>query len=69
MMARGVDGKQKVAKPPEFKELLLRKPVVSARMIQKALKVSPVGANHLVKQLAPAPREVTGQRSYRVWGI
>jgi hypothetical protein len=38
-------------------------------MIRKALKVSPEGANYLLKQLAPVPREVTGHRSYRVWGI
>jgi hypothetical protein len=38
-------------------------------MIQKTLKVSPEGASYLLKQLGPVPREVTGQRSYRVWGI
>jgi hypothetical protein len=39
------------------------------RMIQRTLKVSPEGASYLLKQLGPALREVTGQRSYRVWGI
>jgi hypothetical protein len=38
-------------------------------MIQKALKVSPEGASYLLEQLAPAPGEITGRRSYRVWGI
>jgi hypothetical protein len=69
LMARYTEGKGKASKLPQLKELLLRQPLVSARMIQKALKVSPEGATYLLKQLAPAPREITGQRSYRVWGI
>jgi hypothetical protein len=69
LMARQTEGKGKASKLPQLKDLLLRRPVVSARMIRKALKVSPEGANYLLKQLAPTPREVTGQRSYRVWGI
>jgi hypothetical protein len=69
LMARQTEGKGKASKLPQLKDLLLRRPVVSARMIRKALKVSPEGASYLLKQLAPAPREVTGQRSYRVWGI
>lgn len=69
LMARSAEGKGKASKLPQLKELLVSKPLVSARMIQKALKVSPKGASYLLKQLGPGPREVTGQRSYRVWGI
>jgi hypothetical protein len=69
LMARQTEGKGKASKLPQLKDLLLRRLVISARMIRKALKVSPEGANYLLKQLAPVPREVTGQRSYRVWGI
>jgi hypothetical protein len=69
LMARRIEGKRKASKLPQLRELLLRRPLVSARMIQKALKVSPEGASHLLKQLGSVPREVTGQRSYRVWGI
>jgi hypothetical protein len=36
---------------------------------QKAGIGSPVAANNLVKLLGSVPREVTGQRSYRVCGI
>jgi hypothetical protein len=69
LMTRRTEGKRKLSKLPALKDLLLRRPLVSARMIQKALKVSPEGANYLLKQLGPSPREVTGRRSYRVWGI
>jgi len=69
LMARGIDGKRKASKLPQLKDLLLGRPLVSARMIQRVLKVSPEGASYLLKQLGPGPREVTGQRSYRVWGI
>jgi hypothetical protein len=69
LMARTIEGKRKASKLPQLKELLLGRPLVSARMIQRTLKVSPEGASYLLKQLGPAPREVTGQRSYRVWGI
>jgi hypothetical protein len=68
-MARRIEGKRKASKLPLLKELLLRRPLISARMIQKALKVSPEGAAYLLGQLAPTPREITGRRSYRVWGI
>jgi hypothetical protein len=69
LMARSMEGRGKASKLPQLKELLLSKPLVSTRMIQRALKVSREGAGHLLKQLGPGPREVTGQRSYRVWGI
>jgi hypothetical protein len=38
-------------------------------MVRKALKVSPEGVSYLVKELGSVPREITGRRSYRVWGI
>jgi hypothetical protein len=69
LMARRTEGKRKASKLPQLKDLLLRRPPVSARMTQKALKVCPEGVSHLLKQLGSVPREVTGQRSYRVWGI
>jgi hypothetical protein len=69
LIARRIEGKRKASKLPLLKELLLNKPLVSARMMQRVLKVSPEGASYLLKQLGPGPREVTGQRSYRVWGI
>jgi Protein of unknown function (DUF1612)/HTH DNA binding domain len=69
VMARCVAGKRKGSKLQELRELLLRRPVVSARMIRKELKVSPEGVSYLVKELGPVPREITGRRSYRVWGV
>jgi hypothetical protein len=69
LMSRRAEGKRKASKLPQLKDLLLRRPLVSARLIQKGLKVSPGGATYLLGQLAPTPREITGRRSYRVWGI
>jgi hypothetical protein len=69
LMTRVTQGKGKASKLPQLKDLLLRRPLISARMIQKTLKVSPEGVSYLIKQLGAVPREVTGRRSYRVWGI
>jgi hypothetical protein len=69
LMARCIQGKRKASKLPQLKELLLRRPLVSTRMIRKELRVSAEGAAYLLAQLAPTPRESTGRRSYRVWGI
>jgi hypothetical protein len=69
LMTRTIEGKRKASKLPQLKELLLGRPVVSFRMIQKTLKVSPEGVSYLMKQFGSLPREVTARRSYRVWGI
>jgi hypothetical protein len=50
-------------------ELLLAKPVVSAPMAAKALGLSQMGVRKLLKSLCPIAREMSGRKSYRVWGI
>lgn len=69
LMSARIGKKRKASKLPQLKDLLLRHPVVSTLMIRKTLKVSPEGVSYLVKELGSVPREITGRRSYRAWGI
>ena len=50
-------------------ELLLARPVVSASMAAKALKISPIGARKLIGELASLAHEISGRKRYRVWAV
>lgn len=66
-MERRLRGRRKSSKLPLLIELVLARPVVSAGMVAKELKVSQRGALDLVVELGV--REVTGRGRYRAWGI
>jgi predicted transcriptional regulator len=48
-------------------ELVLSRPIVSARMIAQELQITPRAAQDLVAELGL--REATGRGRYRAWGI
>ena len=50
-------------------ELLLARPVVSASMAAKALKISPVAARKLIGELSSLAHEISGRKRYRVWSV
>ena len=50
-------------------ELLLARPLVSAPMAARSLKVSQQAIQQMLRELAPVPRELSGRSRYRVWGI
>lgn len=64
---RVLRGRRASSKLPALMDLVLSRPVVSASMVQSALKVSRQGALDLIG--AFGLRELTGRGSFRAWGI
>ena len=63
-------GKSKNSRLPELVDLFLAGPLVSVQLAAKALKVSPQGIENMLASLGTArPREITGRKRYRAWGI
>jgi hypothetical protein len=58
------------SKLPELVELFLSRPLVTVALGAKLLKVTPKAVDLMLVQLGGAlPRELTGRRRYRAWGI
>lgn len=67
MMDRKLDGRRTSSKLPELVELVMAKPLVSAKMVAKKLEVTPQAARRIVLELGL--REMTGRGSFRAWGV
>lgn len=67
LMERKLDGRRTSSKLPELIELVMAKPLVSAGMVVKTLKVTPQAARRIVGELGL--REMTGRGRFRAWGI
>ncbi|MBB2719549.1 UNVERIFIED_ORG: hypothetical protein GGD48_004826 [Rhizobium etli] len=67
MMDRKLEGRRTSSKLPELVELVMAKPLVSARMVVKTLDVTPQAARRIVLELGL--REMTGRGRFRAWGI
>ncbi|MBY3178718.1 DUF1612 and helix-turn-helix domain-containing protein [Rhizobium leguminosarum] len=67
MMDRKLDGRRTSSKLPELVELVMAKPLVSAKMVAKTLEVTPQAARRIVSELGL--REMTGRGRFRAWGI
>ncbi|MER8759908.1 RHE_PE00001 family protein [Mesorhizobium sp. M0976] len=66
-MERKLRDRRASSKLSDVVELVLSRPLVSARMIQERLKVTKQGALNLVGELGL--REMTGRGRFRAWGI
>jgi hypothetical protein len=66
-MERHLRGRRSSSSLPAVIELVLSRPIVSARMIAKTAKVTQRGALNLIGELGV--REVTGRGRYRAWGV
>lgn len=66
-LERRVRSRRSNSKLPQLIDLVLSRPIVSAGMIAKELKVTPQGALGLAGELRL--REMTGRGRYRAWGI
>ena len=60
-------GRRSSSKLPALVELILARPIASARMIASALGVTPRAAQTMAAELGL--REMTGRGRYRAWGI
>ncbi|WP_405048506.1 RHE_PE00001 family protein [Rhizobium rhizogenes] len=67
LMERKLDGRRTSSKLPELVELVMAKPLVSAKMVAKTLEVTPQAARRIVMELGL--REMTGRGRFRAWGI
>ncbi|MGO7662807.1 RHE_PE00001 family protein [Rhizobium ruizarguesonis] len=67
MMERKLDGRRASSKMPELVELVMGKPLVSAKMVAKTLDVTPQAARRIVLELGL--REMTGRGRFRAWSV
>ncbi|MDX1041033.1 DUF1612 domain-containing protein [Sinorhizobium medicae] len=67
MMDRKLEGRRTSSKLPELVELVMAKPLVSAKMVSKTLEVTPQAARRIVLELGL--REMTGRGRFRAWGV
>ena len=69
MMRRCV-GKSKNSRLRDLVDLFASNPLVTIQMASAALKVSPQGIDVMLAELGSSlPRELTGRKRYRAWGI
>ncbi|MDH1271658.1 RHE_PE00001 family protein, partial [Rhizobium pusense] len=66
LFERKLDGRRASSKLPELIELVMAKPLVSAEMVAKTLRVTPQAARRIVSELGL--REMTGRGRFRAWG-
>ncbi|MGI2033843.1 RHE_PE00001 family protein [Rhizobium panacihumi] len=66
LMERKLEGRRTSSKLPELVELVMAKPLVSAKMVAKTLEVTPQAARRIVLELGL--REMTGRVRFRAWG-
>jgi hypothetical protein len=66
-MERRLRNRRSSSSLPALIDLVLARPVVSAVLIARELKVSQLAALNLIADLGV--REITGRGRYRAWGI
>lgn len=66
-LSRKLVGRRSTSKLAELIDLVMRRPVVSTRMIAAEIKITQRAAQNLVTELGL--REVTGRGHYRAWGV
>ena len=70
LMNRVADKCRSNSSLPELVNLFLSRPLVTVSLGAKLLKVTPKAVDLMLIQLGGAlPRELTGRRRYRAWGI
>jgi len=67
LFERKLEGRRTSSKLPELVELVMAKPLVSAKMVAKTLEVTPQAARRIVAELGL--REMTGRGRFRAWGV
>ncbi|QXC52357.1 DUF1612 and helix-turn-helix domain-containing protein (plasmid) [Agrobacterium salinitolerans] len=67
LMERKLEGRRTSSKLPELVELVMARPLVSAEMVAKTLRVTPQAARRIVLELGL--REMTGRGRFQAWGI
>ena len=70
LMLRRCEGRRGNSKLAELVNLFLSSPLVTVQLAAAWLKVSPQAVEAMLKELGTSlPRELTGRKRYRAWGI
>lgn len=70
LMLKKCEGKSKNSRLTQLVDLFVASPLVTIAMVATALDISPQGVEALLKDLGSSlPREMTGRKRYRAWGI
>jgi hypothetical protein len=70
LMLRKCEGRRGNSKLPELVELFVASPLVTVQLAAARLQVSPQAVEVMLKELGGSlPRELTGRKRYRAWGI
>lgn len=70
VMARRCEERRGNSKLPQLVDLFMASPLVTVQTATEKLKVTPQAVEAMLKELAPSlPREITGRKRYRAWGI
>ncbi len=70
VMGRRCEGRRGNSKLPQLVALFMASPLVTVQMATETLKVTPQAVEAMLKELGPSlPRELTGRKRYRAWGI
>ncbi|WGF91125.1 helix-turn-helix domain-containing protein [Marinivivus vitaminiproducens] len=68
-LALVLQGRRSTSHLPDVIDLILSRPLVSAPMLVKELRISRQAATQLIDEVRPHLRELTGRGRYRAWGV
>ena len=70
VMGRRCEGRRGNSKLPQLVGLFMASPLVTVQMATEKLKVTPQAVEAMLKELGSSlPRELTGRKRYRAWGV
>jgi hypothetical protein len=70
IMMRRCEGRRGNSRLGELVDLFMASPLVTVQMATDKLKVTPQAVEAMLRELGPSlPRELTGRKRYRAWGI
>jgi hypothetical protein len=70
VMLRRCEGRRGNSKLAELVDLFVASPLVTVQLAAARLKVTPQAVEAMLKELGGSlPRELTGRKRYRAWGI
>jgi hypothetical protein len=70
VMGRRCEGRRGNSRLKELVDLFMAAPLVTVQMTTEKLKVTPQAVEAMLKELGPSlPREITGRKRYRAWGV
>ncbi|MCX7323137.1 MAG: DUF1612 domain-containing protein [Hyphomicrobiales bacterium] len=70
VMLRCCEGRRGNSRLKELVDLFMASPFVTVQMATEKLRVTPQAVEVMLKELGPSlPRELTGRKRYRAWGV